>query len=178
MVKYLQRGKRIRNGFDIQLLPGILFLLVLLNLSLLLALLNKGTCSTNQQKSGKSLSLQHGNDAHHDRTNGEWSLHRTFKKGSICQITRGKVDLTVMDFIHFQVTSISHSRLVETGTNLQHSEQVRQPLRWISRQILGLTSDGTEKPPATEIQLNDSSNDPFCTTRNKALIVIRIKYLL
>lgn len=151
-------------------------MLVLLNLSLLLALINKGTCSTNQQKSGKSLSLQYGNDAHHNRTNGEWSLHGTLKKGSICQITRGKVDLTVMDFIHFQVRSISHSRLVETGTNLQHSEQTRQLLRWISRQILGLQMEpGTEKPPPTEIQLNGSSNGPFCSTRNKALIVIRIK---
>lgn len=167
MVKYLQRGNWIRNGFDIQLLPGILFLLVLLNLSLLLALLNKGTCSTNQQKSGKSLSLQHGNNAHHDRTNGEWSLHRTLKKDSICQITRGKVDLTVMDFIHFQVTSISHSRLVETGTNLQHSEQARQLLRWISRQILGLTSDGTEKAPATEIQLNGSIMTHFAPRETK-----------
>lgn len=151
-------------------------MLVLLNLSLLLALINKGTCSTNQQKSGKSLSLQHGNDVHHDRTNGERSLHRTLKKGSICQITRGKVDLTVMDFIHFQVTSISHSRLVETGTNLRHSEQARLLLLRISRQILGLQMEpGTGKPPATEIELNGSSIDPSRSKRNKALIVIRIK---
>lgn len=47
---------------------------------------------------------------------------RKERKDCVCQITAGKVDLAVMDLIHFQVTAIGHGRLRETGTNLQHSK--------------------------------------------------------
>ena len=164
MVEYSQPPDWIRNDSHKRLLPGILFLWLLLTPSLLLASINDSTCYTNQQKSGKSSSLPCGSDARHKRTNGVCGLRGTLQKGSICQTTGGKAALTVLDFIHFQVIPISYSSLWETGTNLQRSEQDCLRLLRTARQTPRLhTSTWNRKSPARE--LNGSSINLPCSKR-------------